>query len=211
MCPIDHRSVWWWDNTEKDNKLVLHLMMTNVDNTHMRHKASVSQIYWYNLKDIINVNWGFISCFKYTIIYRIMHELPWITIFWSRVRRFDSDFHSWRSHEWKSLPNHLASDKESLFTVTKVSFYFLYAFLCHEDTNPLRTIVERSFRNCCQGRPFLTEHCGVTTIDLWRHANAKYWYCDVIFVYCHCTRKLAQRRSSLLNNTREYRYLTTTA
>ena len=90
-----------------------------------------------------------------------------------------------------------------------VLFYFLHAILCHEHTNPLRTIIERSFRHCCQGRPFLTEHRDVTTIDLWRHANAKYWYCAVIFVYCHCTRKLVQRRSSLVNNSREYRYLTT--
>ena len=102
------------------------------------------------------------------------------------------------SHEWQ---------KKSLFTVTNVLFYFLHAILCREHTNPLRTIIERSFRHCCQGRPFLTEHCDVTTIDLRRHANAKYWYCDVIFVYCHCTRKLAQRRSSLVNNSREYRYL----
>ena len=99
--------------------------------------------------------------------------------------------------------------KKSLFTVTNVLFHFLHAILCHEHRNPLRTIIERSFRHCCQGRPFLTEHCDVTTIDLWRHANAKYWYCDVIFVYCHCTRKLAQRRSSLVNNSREYRYLAT--
>ena len=99
--------------------------------------------------------------------------------------------------------------KKSLFTVTNVLFYFLHAILCHEHTNPLRTIIERSFRHCCQGRPFLTEHCDVTTIDLWRHANAKYWYCDVIFVNCHCTRKLAQMRSSLVNNSREYRYLAT--
>ena len=103
----------------------------------------------------------------------------------------------------------LTNDKKSLFTVTNVLFYFLHAILCHEHTNPLRTITERSFRHCCQGRPFLTEHCDVTTIDLWRHANAKYWYCDVIFVYCHCTRNLAQRRSSLVNNSREYRYLAT--
>ena len=125
------------------------------------------------------------------------------------MRRFGNDFHEWRSHEWKSLPNRLTSDKKSLFTVTNVLFYFLHAILCHELTNPLRTIIERSFRHCCQGRPFLTEHCDVTTIDLWRHANAKYWYCDVIFVYCHCTRKLAQRRSSLVNNSREYRFLAT--
>ena len=103
----------------------------------------------------------------------------------------------------------LTSDKKSLFTVTNVLFYFLHAILCHEHTNPLRSIIERSFRHCCQGRPFLTEHCDVTTIDLWRHANAKYWYCDVIFVYCHCTRKLVQRRSSLENNSCEYRYLAT--
>ena len=129
--------------------------------------------------------------------------------FLSRVRRFGNDFHEWRSHEWKSLPNRLTSDKKSLFTVTNVLFYFLHAILCHEHTNTLRTIIERSFRHCCQWRPFLTEHCDVTTIDLWRHANANYWYCDVIFVYCHCTRKLAQRRSSLVNNSREYRYLAT--
>ena len=99
--------------------------------------------------------------------------------------------------------------KKSLFTVANVLFYFLHAILCHEHTNPLRTIIERSFRHCCQGRPFLTEHCDVTTIDLWRHENAKNWYCEVIFVDCHYTRKLAQRRSSLVNNSREYRYLAT--
>ena len=29
-----------------------------------------------------------------------MHELPWITIFLSRVRRFGNDFHEWRSHDF---------------------------------------------------------------------------------------------------------------
>ena len=29
-------------------------------------------------------------------------------------------------------------------------------------------------------------------VVLWRHANAGYWHCDVIFVDCSCTRKLAQ-------------------
>ena len=100
---------------------------------------------------------------------------------------------------WKSLPNRLTSDKKSLFTETNVSFYFLHTILCHELINPLRTIIERSFRHCCQGRPFLTEHCDVTTID---HVNAKYWYCDIIFVYCRCTCRLAQRWSSLVNNSR---------
>ena len=138
-----------------------------------------------------------------------MHELPWITIFvtseairqwFSRVTKSRVKIIDESPHEWQ---------KKSLFTVTNVLFYFLHAISCHEYTDPLRTIIERSFRHCCQARPFLTQHCDVTTIDLWRHANAKYWYCDVIFVYCHCTCKLAQRRSSLVNNSHEYRYLAT--
>ena len=140
-----------------------------------------------------------------------MHELPWITIFFlSRVRWFGNDFHEWRRHEWKSLPNRLTSDKKkSLFAATNALFYFLHVIFCHEHTNPLRTIIERSFRHCCQGRPFLTDHCGVIINELWRHANAKYWYCDIMFVYCQCTRKLAQRWSLLVNNSREYQYLAT--
>ena len=137
----------------------------------------------------------------------------WVSVnndFLSRVRRFGNDFR----HEWKSLPNLLTSDKKTLFKVTNVLFYFLHVIFCHEHTNPLRTVIKRSFRHCCQGRPFLTEHCDVTTNDLWCHANVKNWYmknwyCDVIFVYYHCTRKLAQRWSSLVNYSREYRYLTT--
>ena len=128
-----------------------------------------------------------------------MHELPWITIFcheWGdSAMIFTSDEVTNENH-WR-----IASrvTKKSLFTVTNVLFYFLHAISCHEHTDPLRTIFERSFRHCCQARPFLTQHCDVTTIDLWRLANAKYWYCDVIFVYCHCTCKLAQRRITAVN------------
>ena len=138
-----------------------------------------------------------------------MHELPWITIF---------------CHEWGDSAMIFTSDevtsenhcriasrvtKKSLFTVTNVSFYFLHAISCHQHTNPLKTIIECWFRHCCKGRSFLTWYCDVTTIDLWRHAKARYCYCDVIFVDCYCTLKLAQRRSSLVNNSREYRYPTT--
>ena len=38
--------------------------------------------------------------------WRIMHELPWITNFGPRVRRFAYDFHEWRSLECKSLASH---------------------------------------------------------------------------------------------------------
>ena len=119
--------------------------------------------------------------------------------FLSRVRRFGNEIIAESTQEWQ----------KSLFTVTNVLFYFSHAILCDEHTNPLRTTIERSFRHCCKGRPFLTEYCDVITIDLWRHANAKYWYYDVIFVDCHCTRKLTPRRSALVNNSREFRYLAT--
>ena len=43
----------------------------------------------------------------------------WVTVnndFLSRVRRFGNDFHEWRSHEWKSLPNRLTSDKKDRYS-----------------------------------------------------------------------------------------------
>ena len=58
-----------------------------------------------------------------------MHELPWITIFWSRVGWFANDFHEWRSHEWKSVANNLTSDQKSLFTVTNYHFKCYTQFL----------------------------------------------------------------------------------
>ena len=135
----------------------------------------------------------------------IMHNNAWVTVNNDFLSLFGNVFTSDEVTSENQYRIASLVTKKSLFTITNVLFYFLHAILCHEHTNPLRTIIERSFRHCCLGRPFLTEHCDVTTIDLWRHANAKYWYCDVIFVYCHCTRKLAQGRSSLVNNSREYR------
>ena len=44
--------------------------------------------------------------------------------------------------------------QKSLFTVTNV-FYFLHAISCPEHTILLKTIIDRSFRNCRQGRSFL--------------------------------------------------------
>ena len=140
-----------------------------------------------------------------------MHELPWITIFMSRVRRFESP------HEWQT----------SLLMVTNVLFYFLRAILCPDLTIPLKTIINRWFRHCREGWSFLTYHCDVTTVDQWAHANVGHWHCDVttvdpwphanaghghcdvIFFDCSCTRSLKQRRSSLVNNNREYWFLTT--
>ena len=56
---------------------------------------------------------------------RIMHELPWITILWSRVRWFTDDFHEWRSHEWKSLANHLTRDQNIVIHGNEYIILFL--------------------------------------------------------------------------------------
>ena len=61
-----------------------------------------------------------------------MHELPWITIFGSRVRRFANNFHEWRSHKWKSLANRLTSDPK--IVIHGNEFYFLHAIWCLEHT-----------------------------------------------------------------------------
>ena len=73
-------------------------------------------------------------------------------------------------HEWCDLPMIFTSDEvtsenhwqiasrltqKSLFTVTNVLFNFLHAILCPEHTILLKTIIDRSFRNCRQGRSFL--------------------------------------------------------
>ena len=43
--------------------------------------------------------------------------------FWSLLRWFANDFHSWLRHSWKSLANHLTSDQKSLFTLTHALFF----------------------------------------------------------------------------------------
>ena len=45
--------------------------------------------------------------------------------------------------------------QKSLFTVKNVLFYFLHATLCPEHTILMKTIIDRSFCNCRQGRSFL--------------------------------------------------------
>ena len=124
------------------------------------------------------------------------------------------------SHEWGDSSMNFTSNevtreepwkitsrvtKKSLFTVSNVLFYFLHAVLCSERTIPLKTIIDRSFCNWHQEQSFLTLHCGVTTVDLWCHANK---HCDVIFVDCSCTCKLAHMRSSLVNINHEYQFST---
>ena len=43
-----------------------------------------------------------------TCVYRIMHDLSWITMFCSRMRWFGNDFHEWRRR--KSSADHITND-----------------------------------------------------------------------------------------------------
>ena len=69
-------------------------------------------------------------------MYRIMHELPWITIFWPRVRWFASDFHEWQSHEWKSLANHITRGRKIVINGNSciISFLTRYFIFWTHDT-----------------------------------------------------------------------------
>ena len=66
-----------------------------------------------------------------------MHELPWITILWSRVKRFANYFHEWRSHEWKSLANRITSDHKIVIHGDECIILFLTRYLT---TIPLKQL-----------------------------------------------------------------------
>ena len=136
-----------------------------------------------------------------------MHTLPWITIIGPRVRRFVDDFHEWRSHEWKSSANRITSDPKIVIHGNECIMLFLTRYVMSWTHNSFINHHRSLIRNCRKGRSFLTSHCDVTIVDMRRHANARYKYCDIILGYCSCTRKLAQKRYSLMNNNREYRFL----
>ena len=110
---------------------------------------------------------------------------------------------------WKSLENYPSGDQKSVIHGNNWIILFRTRYLTTRTCKSPKTITtDRSFRNCCQGKPFRTWHCDVTTVDLQCRANARYWDRDIIFVDYSYTQKLAQRRSSLVNTNREYRFLT---
>ena len=109
---------------------------------------------------------------------------------------------------WKSLPNRLTSDKKIVIHGSECTILFL--------TRYFMSWTHKSAKNYHRAliSPLLPR-AAFSDRALWRHHNwsVTSWKrektCIVIFVDCHCTRKLAQRRSSLVNNSREYRYLAT--
>ena len=84
-----------------------------------------------------------------------MHELPWITSFGSRARRFANNFHEWR---WQ-----IASrvTQKSLFTVTNVLFYFLHAISSPEHSIPPKKLSISDFAVVAKDSLFY--------LVLWRH------------------------------------------
>ena len=125
------------------------------------------------------------------IIYRDCVSAPLIHI--SRVKFIGKSHHEW---------------PKSLFTVTNILFYFLHAIFCPEYTFPLK---QPPIAHCAivAMDGFFWLNIDVHTVDMWRQVNAEHWYCGVIFVDCSWACKLAQRRSSLVNSNREYRFLST--
>ena len=71
-----------------------------------------------------------------------------------------------------------------------------------EYTNPLKQSSTGYFAIFAKDGIFLLGIVTSPQFNLWHHANAIYWHCDVIFVDCSCTRKLAKRRL-LVNNNRK--------
>ena len=106
-------------------------------------------------------------CCAMYITYKIMHELLWITNFWSRVRWFANGFHEWRSHEWKSLANHIMSDQK-IFHGNKCIILFLthYFYVLNPQFHK-KTIINLHFAIVTKNGLFWL----LTTVDLWRHTN----------------------------------------
>ena len=68
-----------------------------------------------------------------TLTAALKHRDAWVAVnnnFCSRLRWFANDFHSWQSHEWKSLANHLIFTRDKVMSenhwqITSQTYYFI--------------------------------------------------------------------------------------
>ena len=113
-------------------------------------------------------------------------------------------------HSWCDLPmkiigkSHYKRPKKLLFVVTNVLLYLLHAILCPEYTIWLKQSTIAHFAIVAKHGLFWLSIA--TSLRLICDVNARYCHC-VIFINCSCTRKLAQRRTSQVNNNHEYQFL----
>ena len=82
-------------------------------------------------------------------IERIVHELPWIMIFGSKVRWFANNFHEWRSYVRKSLANCITSHPKIFIHGNKCIILFLTCYLMFLNTHFPKAIIDHWFRHCC--------------------------------------------------------------
>ena len=92
-----------------------------------------------------------------------MHELPWITIFGSRVRRFANDFHEWRSQEWKSLANRITRDPKIVIHGNECIILFLTRYFMSLEHTILLKTHHRSLISQLSPRTAFSD------FPLWRH------------------------------------------
>ena len=90
-CSRDVTDQLWWRRNAKSEKTVLD------DNCDMSDR-------WMVLEKLC------VKDKKLHVRNKIIHSLPWITIFLSLVMGFTNDFHSWLHHSWKSLANRLTRE-----------------------------------------------------------------------------------------------------
>ena len=91
-------------------------------------------------------------------------------------------------HEWQKKKNFHSNSYIILF----LTHYFMTWKYKPTETNQLLISPRTVFSDC-----------DVTTIDQWRHMN---WYCDIIFIDCSCTQKLASSWSSVVNYNHDYQF-----
>ena len=82
-----------------------------------------------------------------------------------------------------------------------ILLYFLQAILCPDHTNQLKKLLITDFAIVTEDGLFWFSI--VTSPQLICD-----WHYEVIFIDCSCRYKLPQRRSSLVNNSHEYEFLT---
>ena len=137
-----------------------------------------------------------------------MHELSWITIFGSLVRRFANNFHEWRSHEWKSLASRITSDPKIVIQGNECIILFLTRYFMSwtlSRLNSYRLVISPSSPRTVFSDLELYRHHSwsvasreLEVMALWRHIRRLY-----------LRMQIGAKAIFTSEYQREYRFLTT--